>query len=207
MRHYVLTIVWITSLLFCVGVCALWLRSYFASDEVNYFRGMLLAYSDPGPLPNSVYHPPMSYSVVTARGEIGLMSTVHFFLLPPRHWSHGSGPPQQVPIVAARGAMGFYADGWRLQEQTTWELDANGNSPLTNSIVATSSPIGNIAFRYVFVPFWFLLALAVMPAALGKAASYRSRRRALGLCVRCGYDLRASSGRCPECGASSAKPG
>jgi hypothetical protein len=35
----------------------------------------------------------------------------------------------------------------------------------------------------------------------------QSRRRAKNLCARCGYDLRASSERCPECGRSFGKEG
>ena len=34
---------------------------------------------------------------------------------------------------------------------------------------------------------------------------YRRKREKLGLCVKCGYDLRGSKERCPECGSRFAK--
>lgn len=54
-------------------------------------------------------------------------------------------------------------------------------------------------------PYWLALA-AMVPLPLIRFIAWRRLRRrvANGLCLRCGYDLRASAGRCPECGSSIA---
>jgi hypothetical protein len=56
---------------------------------------------------------------------------------------------------------------------------------------------------------WELYAVAGTFAVqlAGCALAYRAERifdgrQSRGLCTACGYDLRASAGRCPECGAN-----
>jgi hypothetical protein len=56
-------------------------------------------------------------------------------------------------------------------------------------------------------PFWSLALLtAILPATwlirFAWARTGARRRRQLGLCPACGYDLRATPERCPECGAT-----
>jgi hypothetical protein len=64
--------------------------------------------------------------------------------------------------------------------------------------------------RSVILPLWAISFLAAIP--MTRLAMGRVRRRARksrcqeGLCTNCGYDLRASPGRCPECGNVIAKP-
>jgi hypothetical protein len=55
--------------------------------------------------------------------------------------------------------------------------------------------------RALYLPHWLLAAvLAVLPAAWARRAWRRRGARRPGHCRTCGYDLRASPDRCPECG-------
>ena len=56
----------------------------------------------------------------------------------------------------------------------------------------------------VNVPYWFLAASFAVPPVLTIRARVR-RRRGHGLCPSCSYDLRATPGRCPECGMAAGR--
>jgi hypothetical protein len=69
-----------------------------------------------------------------------------------------------------------------------------------------SGSAGYLQVSYTaFLPYWLLLAMLMPPLAYWFKLARRRRRlalrRAIGQCINCGYDLRATPQSCPECGA------
>jgi hypothetical protein len=102
-----------------------------------------------------------------------------------------------------------------------WTFDRDDDVPNTASVERLAGltvrrwqpvrwftfPDGAGVSSYVVVPHWMLVALfAACPIVRARhwvKCRARDRRRASGRCVACGYDLRATPARCPECGAAS----
>jgi hypothetical protein len=64
------------------------------------------------------------------------------------------------------------------------------------------APRGSWSVRDLRIPhWWFILATLVIPWCALRSHRLQAGRKRKGLCLNCGYDLRATPGRCPECGA------
>ena len=59
--------------------------------------------------------------------------------------------------------------------------------------------------RFIGSPYWFPAVLFSLPHTLWILAAIRRKRlKGKGHCRKCGYDLRATPERCPECGTAAA---
>jgi hypothetical protein len=190
LARHAFTLLSALSLLLCVAVCGLWVRSYFACDWVTVhwqdparfeatgggvaaLRGVLIVHyghnaggfgdgSDPGPVYRFDSQP------VGRQG-----------MFPPRV------PPGET-------LAGF---GWR---RRPIGLRTPRGSPAHPEYVETRAQ----------VPAWAMaLLLAVLPLVEALRLIGTRRRARIGLCPGCGYDLRAhaAGGRCPECGTAIAR--
>ena len=73
----------------------------------------------------------------------------------------------------------------------------------SNSFGFSAAPHGPAIHKYGIPDYAPLAAAAALPAAWTLARVRRQRRHPRGHCPACGYDLRATPARCPECGTAS----
>ena len=104
------------------------------------------------------------------------------------------------------------ADDWRFEHQgyRDWygwrsvaEFDAEAFDGVNGNITGPTD--WTVAYRVAF-PHWCGIIALISPF-LPIAISRRRRRRhsRVGNCTNCGYDLRATPARCPECGMLTAR--
>ena len=176
------------SLLLCVAVCVLWVRSYARADEGYWRRDDLTAgtaetrkvwlRSARGVAWGLIYRE--STPLGPGDREYYLDLEVNPF---ENRWDVTPWPDQtSVPRGKgwwSRRGFRFDRDRYRLFDTTAVELE-------------------------VGMPYWLLAAVTGgFPAAWLWDRRRRRRRARPGFCPTCGYDLRASPGRCPECGAAA----
>ena len=76
-----------------------------------------------------------------------------------------------------------------------WDTSANWHFAGFALMTIQSTKVSATLFT---IPYWFLLSLVITPLFITVIQLWRTHHP--GTCGRCGYDLRASSGYCPECG-------
>ena len=187
MRRRLLNLLTLLSLLLCVAVMALWVRSCIRADFVWWHEYL----SDDG---QSLRH---RHSTV-ASGNGGLWLLRQTITL--------SGADYAAGASAVRAA--HPADKPALR----WDPSRNMNqlradpgawSGFHHATFIQNAPGTPSQQRTIRVPYWALAATTAALPLWRVALSRRHQRRrrlAAGCCPRCGYDLRATPDRCPECG-------
>jgi hypothetical protein len=171
------------SLLLCMATSALWVRSYTLGDTVDYVAdaGERLRW----------------WSIVSVHGSIGFHfanyddGTAGGLNDRTGNFSYFSDSAQETGTVVdwveplawrTRGSSSYFLGfGYGFAETRPWST-----------------------FRGICIPHWFLALLFAILPGLRLRAAIRSRRHRSGFCSKCGYDLRATPERCPECGNSTA---
>jgi len=171
MKRRLFTLASATSLVLCLAVVALWVRSYWAADDLTVGNSHSVRW------------------ISTARGRFAVIRLKYLATLPAERqgWHYKVSDPGEVAAnvsaVAASTAGGL--DFWRVR--------------------VTSEAHSDLQVFVAVLPLWLPFAvIAVMPLRWFQTMLLR-RQSGLGICPSCGYDLRATPNRCPECGTPAAK--
>lgn len=169
------------SILGGLAASALWVRSYSVGDSVQFAS------------------PAGDQQLL--RSILGRVHLISHLNLPPYTggWNYFS---QRVSSQSLwNGGMSDYPARVEWHGGFVWQQ-------YTKTYVSFLVP-GQIApvhrLRLIVVPYWFIITAMGITPIVRLVVLIRSltgtRRAAANLCIQCGYDLRATPERCPECGA------
>jgi hypothetical protein len=169
------------SLLLCLAVVALWVQSL-----------------DPGQSVRAARRSGSSWNVVSQLGSLAIRYHYPSDEDRPLTWSVREVPHPPHALVRPTASSGWGIGRVRFERGT-------GRLFMNYPIDGISYDRGLVTFSSVECPY------SAMAAALGATTTTlvvprmlwrlrRARRSRAGLCPTCGFDLRASPGRCPECG-------
>ena len=208
------------SLLLCAAVAGMGVRSYWSADYLYY------TIPEEGRAFGTVTKEAVSYGVLQRKGVLQLEWLTNTSV--PAHyrnlsvqgrvsrwregfvgrWAWGavdlSGNQGKrwlriAAVIPSRGSI-----GWR--EPTSSFLQFGYARLLYDDGDYHAGPTPGVC-RLLTVPHWAIgLPGLVVPLLMLSRAWRRRRREAKGLCPACGYDLRATPARCPECGRKTASP-
>ena len=176
--HPLFTACWVASLALCVAVCTLWPLSYAAPGAIGY-GGRLHS------------------------KEVSVMDG-HFLFCSVR-----SADPNYIRAVMPPGVSITPGVPVAYRVPRGWVTAQFGGAGINVLRFSFPGAAGVDTIWYAHVPCWLAaLVTAVMPALhLFKLPKRRRAARcAAGRCTACGYDLRASPARCPECGTAATPP-
>ena len=199
MRRKLFTLLARLSLLLCVAVCVLWVRSYFVADRF-FWRG----WADDA---DRSYQ--RQVVILSGHGGVGVNSIVQSGeRWPANRLGYREAIAQYLaksgsPPFHSSGASKYPAFNVGVGDDPVWGGFKHGSffNP-----VSPADPRPRSYGWQVVVPYWAIVpATAVLPVVWEWRRRTRRRREIAGLCPSCGYDLRATPERCPECGASHLK--
>ena len=175
--HIVANVATLSSLIVCLGTVVMWARSYSYVETLHWFgNGREL-------------------SLISARGQFDWYKV----------WASSLGSwPTEFNIYRRPASSGLDGRVTVLQRQR--ELSHFGPT-LGFALFWDAHPSYGELFIETMIPWW---AITLMAAGLPAIWLRRWRKRRAtvraGCCVICGYDLRATPDRCPECGEVPAGP-
>ncbi|HEX2971440.1 MAG TPA: hypothetical protein VHP11_03860 [Tepidisphaeraceae bacterium] len=202
MLRHLFTVLSLLCLVACCGTSCLWVRGYWAADVLSWtdrdqnifgcavLKGQLLfGYAPGGREAKALKRKPGFSHKVRSPHPADLANLPLYWILPKVFAVSGSPSPSPAFMQSLRQTR--HLAGFTFE--THW--NAYFDAPHCDYRLTT------VRCRLALIPTWPLCLLTAPPPAWWLYLRLRQRhRRRHGLCLHCGYDLRATPDRCPECG-------